>query len=83
MRDSSLWFRNCFARGSRTVPALRIFALVAVIAFEAADRNEGVSSDTITGISAMPSFARSRGEVLRHFGHVTVAPSSHRSPVCD
>ena len=27
--------------------------------------------------------ARSRGEVLRHFGHVTVAPSSHRSPVCD
>jgi hypothetical protein len=25
----------------------------------------------------MPSFARSRGEVLRHFGHVTVAPSSH------
>jgi hypothetical protein len=48
MRDSSLWFRNCLARGSRTVPALRIFALVAVIAFEAADRNESVSSDIIS-----------------------------------
>lgn len=47
MRDLSLWFRNCFARGSRTVPALRIFALAAVIAFEAADWNEGVSSDII------------------------------------
>ena len=27
--------------------------------------------------------AELHGEVLRHFGHVTVAPSSHRSPVCD
>jgi hypothetical protein len=27
--------------------------------------------------------ARSSGVLLRHFGHITFAPSSHRSPVCD
>ena len=27
--------------------------------------------------------ARSSGVTLRHFGHVTFAPSSHKSPVCD